>query len=124
MRPDALLITVETNPDFVEFLTRSFSDPRLCVIHGSAAEVESMLADRALVNADYVLSGIPLSTIGDRARQEILLSTHRVLNPEGAFLVYQFSPKALPDLQRIFSRVTRSFEPLNVLPAQIFHCAP
>jgi phospholipid N-methyltransferase len=124
MRRDAFLIAVETNTDFVTFLHRSYSDPRLCVVQGSAAEVEQLLADRGIPRVDYILSGIPLSTISDSERVEILRSTQRVLWPEGAFLVYQFSPKALPDLQRVFSRVTRSFEPLNVLPAQVFYCAP
>jgi phospholipid N-methyltransferase len=123
MRPDATLVAVETNEEFVDFLRRSFPDPRLRVVHGSAADVEQVLAERGFCLADYVVSGIPLSTIGDRMREEILLSTHRVLHPGGALLVYQFSPKALPDLQRIYSRVTRSFEPLNVLPAQVFYCA-
>ncbi len=122
MRPDALLIALETNPEFVDFLRRSFPDARLSVVHGSAADIEKVLADRGLARADYVISGIPLSMIADEAREEILLSTHRVLQPEGALLVYQFSPKALPDLKRIYSRVTRSFEPLNVLPALIFYC--
>jgi phospholipid N-methyltransferase len=124
MRSDAVLIAVETNLEFVAFLQRSFPDPRLHVVHGSASEVENVLADRGLSKADYVVSGIPLSTLSDCTRLEILRSTHRVLRPEGALLVYQFSPKVLSDLRQIFSRVNRSFEPLNVLPAQIFYCAP
>lgn len=124
MRSDAVLIAVETNPEFVAFLRRAYPDPRLQVVHGSAADVEKVLADRGVSRADYVVSGIPLSTLPDCTREEILISTHRALQPEGALLVYQFSPKALPDLRRIFSRVNRSFEPLNVLPALIFYCAP
>ena len=124
MRPDAVLIAVETNPEFVTFLRRSFHDSRLRVVHASADDVERVLADRGLSRADYVISGIPLSTIPDDVRLEILRSTHRVLLPGGELLIYQFSPKVFPDLQRVFSRVTRSFEPLNILPAQIFYCAP
>jgi phospholipid N-methyltransferase len=124
MRPDALLIVMETNPDFVDFLRCSFSDARLRVVHGSAAEVKRVLRDNGFTRADFVISGIPLSTLPDREREEILRNTREVLRPEGALLVYQFSPKALPDLRRIYSRVTRSFEPFNLLPAQIFHCAP
>jgi phospholipid N-methyltransferase len=124
MRPDALLIAVETNSEFVAFLRRSLSHSQLLVVQGSAADIENVLADRGLARADYIVSGIPLSTVPDRERERILLSTHRVLLPQGALLVYQFSPKVLPDLRRIFSRVTRSFEPLNILPAQIFYCAP
>ncbi len=124
MRPDAVLIAMETNREFVAFLRRSFSDDRLRVVHNSASEVERVLAERGVPRADYVVSGIPFSVLKDYEREEILVSTHRVLQPGGALLVYQFSPKVRPDLERIFSHVTRSFEPLNVLPAQIFCCAP
>jgi len=124
MRQDALLIVMETNPDFVDFLRCSFSDPRLRMVHGSAMEVKRVLEDNGLTRADFVISGIPLSTIPDREREGILRNTHEALQPGGALLVYQFSLKALPDLRRIYSRVTRSFEPFNLLPAQIFHCAP
>ncbi len=124
MRPDAVLIAVETNLEFVSFLRRSFHDARLRVVHASADDVERVLAERGLSRADYVISGIPLSTIPDDVRLGILRSTHRVLLPGGELLIYQFSPKVLPDLRRVFSRVTRSFEPLNILPAQIFYCAP
>ena len=124
MRPDALLIVIETNPDFVDFLNCSFSDTRLRVVHASAAEVKRVLGEKGLTRADFVISGIPLSTLQDREREEILRNTHQVLRPGGALLVYQFSTRALPDLRRIYSRVTRSFEPFNLLPAQIFHCAP
>ena len=124
MRSDAVLIAVETNPEFVAFLRSSLPDPRLHVVHGSAAEVERVLSERGLAGADYVISGIPFSTLPEAEREAILRSTHRALQPRGAFLVYQFSPKVLPDLRRVFSRVTRSFEPLNLLPAQLFYCAP
>ena len=39
MRPDATLIVIETNPDFVRFLRDSFRDERLKVVEGSAARV-------------------------------------------------------------------------------------
>jgi hypothetical protein len=37
--------------------------------------------------------------------------------------VYQFPARVLPDLQRVFRYVQRDFEPLNILPAQLFFCA-
>lgn len=124
MRADARLVVVETNDEFVDYLRATFPDPRLHVVHGSAADVEGVLAAQGLDGADYVISGIPFSTIPDALREAILRSTHRVLRPEGALLVYQFSPKVGADLRRVFSRVTRGFEPLNVPPAQLFYCAP
>jgi len=124
MRPDAVLIVLEMNEEFVGYLKRRFSDPRIHVVHGSAADVEAVLSRQGLSRAGLVISGIPLSTIPAALREEIIRSTHRILYPDGAFLVYQFSPKVAHDLNRIFSQVNRSFEPLNVLPAQIFYCNP
>lgn len=123
MRPDARLIVFETNEEFVGFLRESIPDARLEVVHGSAAEVGAHLSREGL-KADYVISGIPFSTIPEGPRGEILRATQAALQPDGAFLVYQFSPTVLPHLEETFSSVERGFEPLNVLPAQLFYCAP
>lgn len=122
MRTDAQLIVIETNEDFVRYLRTQCADARLDVVHASAADVEHVLATRGLLRADYVVSGIPFSTMPASLRERVLRATRRVLEPDGAFLVYQFSSRVLADLQRIFPRVLRGFEPLNILPAQIFRC--
>jgi phospholipid N-methyltransferase len=121
---DGRIIAIEMNREFAAYVRKSLRDPRLEVVTGSAAEVESVLAKRGIEKADYVISGIPFSTIPEEVREQILQHTRSVLDPAGAFLLYQFSPKVLPDLRRIFSHVSTSFEPLNVLPAQVFHCTP
>src|SRR5215472_16266307 len=40
MRPDALLVVIETNAEFVRFLRASFPDKRLHVAEGSAESVD------------------------------------------------------------------------------------
>jgi phospholipid N-methyltransferase len=124
MRPDALLIAIETNPDFVSYLRESIKDERLHVVEGSAESVDEILRRYGQSNASYVISGIPFSTIPAPIRERILLKTCDVLKPGGSFLVYQFSSRVLEDLQRIFRYVQRQFEPLNVLPAHLFFCQP
>ncbi|MFC3282257.1 class I SAM-dependent methyltransferase [Litchfieldella rifensis] len=124
MHPEAVLVAVETNQDFVAFLRDALPDPRLHVVHGSAVEVQDTLLDRELEIADYVIAGIPFSTMPESQCETVLRATHQVLAPSGALLIYQFSPKVLPHLQRVFSEVRRSFEPFNVLPAQLYYCVP
>lgn len=124
MRPDAKLIVMETNRDFVDFLKATVRDPRLHVVNESAANTDKVLRHLGLEGADYVISGIPFSTMADSVRDSILATTRALLRPGGAFLVYQFSARVLPDLQRIFGDVERGFEPLNILPAQLFFCTP
>jgi phospholipid N-methyltransferase len=122
MRSDATLMVFETNDEFARFLKKSFKDPRLRVVHGSAAEVRSQLQQAGRENADYVLSGIPFSTMPGTTRDEILAATRSALHPRGAMLVYQFSRAVLPHLESTFSKVERDFELLNVLPAHLFYC--
>jgi len=124
MRPDAMLIAIETNPAFVSFLRSSIQDERLRVVEASAEAVDEILRRYGQSNASYVISGIPFSTIPAPVREKILLKTCEVLKPGGSFLVYQFSSRVLEDLQRIFRYVRRKFEPLNVLPAHLFFCQP
>lgn len=124
MRPDATLIAIETNPEFVRFLGTAFPDDRLRVMAGSAESVDEILRRLGYEHANYIISGIPFSTISAELRERILRKTSVALAPGGSFLVYQFSTRVLPDLQRIFHYVKRKFEPLNVLPAHLFFCQP
>jgi phospholipid N-methyltransferase len=122
MRPDAVLIALETNADFVHFLRGKVHDDRLHIVHGSAAGADAALASLNLRHADYVISGIPYTTIPPGVREEILRKTHSLLHPTGAFLVYQFTRTVLPYLQQVFGRIQQDFEPLNVMPARLFFC--
>ena len=124
MRPDAMLIAIETNPDFVQLLRKHLPDPRLRIVQGSAESVDTILKQQGATGADYIISGIPFSTIPGASRGSILRKTCQALAPGGAFLVYQFSPLVLSDLKRIFGRVRRAFEPRNVPPAHLFFCEP
>ena len=124
MRPDAILVALETNREFVDFLQRSIPDPRLKVIHGSAAAVQGALKAHGARKADFVISGIPFSTLPAAEREAVLHATRAVLQPQGAFLVYQFSPMVLASLRQVFSQVRRGFQPLNMPPAQLFYCTP
>lgn len=124
MAPDARLVALEMNGDFVRYLQGHYSDPRLIVAERSAADVEAVLRQHALGSADYIISGIPFSTIPAEDRRAILHSTRASLAGDGKFLVYQFSGRILPHLRDEFRSVRTDFEPLNILPARLFYCSP
>ena len=118
--PDATLVTIDTNADFTRYLKESIDDPRLVAVNGSAADVEKILEDRGLGKADYVLSGLPFSTLPPGVGDAIAKATSEVIRPGGAFLVYQFSPKVRDFIAPHFDRLDRGFEWINVPPAQLF----
>ena len=118
--PDATLVTIDTNADFTRYLKESIDDPRLVAVNGSAADVQKILEDRGLGQADYVLSGLPFSTLPPGVGESIAEATSKVIRPGGAFLVYQFSPKVRDFIAPHFDRIDRGFEWINVPPAQLF----
>jgi phospholipid N-methyltransferase len=124
MRPDAHLIAIETNAAFVKALNSWFSDsdPRLHVVNESAADVGSILERLNLPPAHYVVSGIPLGSMSEAMRADIVAKTRLALAPGGQFLVYQFTSRVLPVLQRTFEDVSRSMERRNIPPAHLFRC--
>ena len=118
--PDATLLTIDTNPEFTKFLKESIDDDRLVTVTGSAADVAKILADRGFAHADYVLSGIPFSTLPPGIGDVIGKATAQVIRPGGAFLVYQFNPKVRDFIRPWFDRIERGFEWINVPPAILF----
>lgn len=117
---DATLLAIDTNPDFIRYLMRDIDDPRLVAVNGSAADVAGIIADRGFDHADYVLSGLPFSTLPAGVGDAIGRATASVIRPGGAFLVYQFSPKVLDFIKPFFERIERGFEWINVPPATLF----
>ena len=118
--PEATLVTIDTNADFTAYLKESIDDPRLVAVSGSAADVEKILSDRGLGKADYVLSGLPFSTLPPGVGDAIAKATAKVIRPGGAFLIYQFSPKVRDFIAPFFERIERGFEWVNVPPATLF----
>jgi phospholipid N-methyltransferase len=124
MHPEAVLVAIELNTEFVSFLQDEVTDPRLRVVHGSASDVRTLLGELNLGRVDYIVSGIPYSVLSDEERREILRESREALNPDGALLVYQFTGTVLPYLKSNFGSVQQDFQLLNILPARIFYCTP
>jgi phospholipid N-methyltransferase len=120
LAPDATLVTIDTNPDFCDYLKRSISDSRLQIVNGSAADVGTILTDLGFDKADYIISGLPFSTLPAGIGPAIAKATAEAVRPGGAFLVYQFRPAVRHIIEPFFDRVDHAFEPINVPPAQLW----
>ena len=122
LKPGGRVVAIDTNRDFARYLSNTLRDDRLHVVEGSAANAQESLRERGLGRADYVISGIPYSTMDPVLRERILKTTHDVLQPDGSFLVYQFTRAVLPYLRQVFPQVDQEFEPRNIMPARLFYC--
>lgn len=117
---NATYIAIDTNPDFIRYLRKTIPDSRFVAVHGSAADVEAIIAEHGFDHADFILSGLPLSTLPGNLADVIAQATQRALKPGGAFLVYQFTGFTSGLISPYFERVDRGFEAWNVPPCHLF----
>lgn len=118
---DSVLLAIDLNPDFIAYLAAHIDDPRLRLVHGSAADVQRHVAETGVDAADYVLSGLPFSTLPDGVGAAICDSTSAVLRPGGQFLVYQYSTRVRALLAPRFARLHERWAWRNVPPARLFY---
>lgn len=69
MSSEARLVVFEMNHDFVRHLKRAYPDSRLHVVHASAENVYGELDRLKIEGADYIISGIPFTTMPVESRE-------------------------------------------------------
>ena len=114
-----MLIAVDTNPLFVDYLNETIDDPRFRAVLASAADVEKIVRTAGFDHADYILSGLPFSTLPEGLPDEIAAASYRALKPGGAFMTYQYRKNAGDLTERHFDRTDRETAWVNIPPNQL-----
>lgn len=122
LHPEAKFLCIELSDDFYAALAARFHDPRMILVHGSAADVAKHLADHGLPAPDAIVCGLPLTSLPDGVRRAILTETVKVLKPESRFVLFQYTLIVLGLLQRYFGRIQKRHTLLNLPPAYALYC--
>jgi phospholipid N-methyltransferase len=120
MRPDATLLVIDLNEDFIAYLRQTVRDSRFIAVHGSAADVNAIINGFGFAHADYILSGLPFSTLPNNLGPVIAEETAKAIRPGGAFLVYQFRARARDFMTPHFRKIDNGFVLWNILPCHLF----
>ena len=123
--PESKFLLFELDAEFCRDLERQFADDaRVTVIQGDCATLPQELAKQNLTHCDYVLSGIPFSTMEVGKKQQILRNTSDSLKPGGDFVIYQVTNElrrhATPE---VFQRADSEYFLQNIPPMfiTVFH---
>lgn len=117
---DATLLAIDLNLDFVSFLDSEIDDPRFRAVHGSAIDVRRFIAEAGHRKADYILSGLPFSTLPDGVGEAICAETRAALRDGGEFLIYQYSRFVDQLINPLFGKIMVQVEWLNIPPCRLF----
>jgi len=120
LKPDATLLVIDLNEDFIKYLKQTITDSRFIAVHGSAADVHDIIKSSGFEHANYIVSGLPFSTLPDNLGEVIAQETAKVIKPGGAFLVYQFRSRVRDFMQPHFKKIDNGFSVWNILPCHLF----
>lgn len=125
--PQARLLAIELNSEFVSYLRSEITDPRFVLVHDSVENVVKIIEAHGLSQADCVIAGIPFSSFAPPAKKELFTRTKEVLKEGGLFLIYQFFVQRFrpqnvltPYLKEQFFDVRVSSELVNIPPLVVY----
>lgn len=119
MSPQASLLSIEINPDFISTL-QAIQDDRLTVHHGNAEWLPEILRKYELVSADAVVSGIPFSLLRPEGRRRLVESIWSALRPGGRFVAYQICGRIQAVARPLFGAADVAIEFRNFPPLRIY----
>lgn len=124
-RPETVLLLVEINSSFSGLLKERYADqPNVHIVHGSADKTREYLAGIGVAKADYVVCGLPFSSLPRRLGWRILQHTQQLLQPTGKLILFQYSLQNQRLFARFFRLLHHTHVLLNLPPAYVLTYAP
>jgi phosphatidylethanolamine/phosphatidyl-N-methylethanolamine N-methyltransferase len=124
-RAETVLVLIETNESFCHLLQERYSgQPNVHIIQGSAENTGEYLQKIGLSQPDYVVCGLPFSSLPLRLGWRILEHTQQLLEPAGKLILFQYSLVNTKLFERFFRLVQQEHVLLNLPPAYVLVYAP
>lgn len=119
-RKDTTLILIEQNEHFYKILKETFSnESNLYIINGNAENVNDYLKKYGFKNVDYIVSGLPFTSLPKYISDSILTATNQALGKDGKFITFQYSLIKHSLFKRYFSISCYLLEIKNFPPAYV-----
>ena len=118
MHPESKVLLFELDPELANYLRHHFrNDSRIFVLNTDASHLPTELAKLGIEHCDYVVSGIPFSTMEIQKKRELLKCIFDSLKPnaESAFIIYQVTNE-LRGHAKIFPRIKSEYCLQNIPP--------
>ena len=114
------LLLIEQNKKFIENLVQKYNQyQQLTIIEGSVSNVKTILEENKIKQVDYIVSGIPFSSIPKEVTLDIMENTQSIMNNQSLFITFQYSTLKLKLFKRYFDIVSKKFILRNMPSAYI-----
>ncbi len=91
-KKETIFLLIEINEVFCKELTRKFKDEQnVIVVHGSAENIKKYMEEFNIECVDYVLSGLPFTSLPEEVSKRILNNVMEAIHENGEFITFQYS---------------------------------
>lgn len=122
-KDSTVLISIEKNKAFYNHLQREFGDCKASnfhLLHGDAENAESIIKDFGIDNVDYIVSGLPFTSLPKTQSERIFTVTKNVIGRSGRFITFQYSKVKRKFFEGHFDFENIIREKRNLPPALVF----
>jgi phospholipid N-methyltransferase len=119
-KPNTVLILVEQNVHFCRQLEMRYGKTdNVHIIHGNAENIEHYLRQFGFNRADYIVSGLPFTSLPKTVSDSILTATKTALGDSGKFITFQYSLVKRRFFEQYFNITDYLKEVRNLPPAYV-----
>lgn len=119
-KSETVLILIEQNIEFCKILNQKFQNsPNVKIIHSSAENVVSIIRKSGFEKADYIISGLPFTSLPEKISQNIFTATKNIIGKEGKFITFQYSMIKCNFFNRYFKIASIEYVKKNIPPAYV-----
>ena len=120
---DTVIIIIEYNNEFYKLLKEKFKgEKNLLIVNDSAENIDKHLMMHDIPYVDYVISGLPFSSLPKKTSCNILNKTNEILRKEGKFITFQYTLFKKGFISNYFSSIDVKKEFINIPPAYVLSC--
>jgi phospholipid N-methyltransferase len=120
MPKETELILIEQNELFCERLSDEFGHRKnVTIICGDAANVNEYLHERGIQSADYIISGLPFTSLPKQVSNQIFRATICAIGDRGRFITFQYTLIKKKFFEQYFNLCGCLFEIKNLPPAYV-----
>ena len=121
LKPTDQLIVIELNPKFATDLKEKFKDYKNVKIHEDCvANTQKILDKEGIKQVDYIISGIPFSSLPKDVTEDILINTKSIMSNTTLFLTFQYSKFKKESFEKYFEIIDVKFVFRNIPSAFVF----
>lgn len=120
---DTILILAECNEEFCKQLAERYSDyDNVVIVNDSAENIYKYLEEYKIEKVDYIVSGLPFTSLPKSVSNKILDNTRDILKEDGIFITFQYTLLKKGYISSYFKDISYERVISNVPPAYVLKC--